>query len=114
MWIRNGFSVINQVFLYKGSYFMESYNADIAILQAGIVLLGPELFFEIVLDRFGLGNWFVMNEQIPETKELIVVEDFFRFLINVISERSRIGKSLKSVLRREIIHQLAIEDLTHR
>jgi hypothetical protein len=40
MWIRNGFSVINQVYLYKGSYFMESYNADIAILQAGVVLLG--------------------------------------------------------------------------
>ena len=43
LWIRNGFSVINQVYLYRGSYFMESFNADVMLMQAGLVLLGNAL-----------------------------------------------------------------------
>lgn len=60
-------------------------------------------------------DWFVIYEALPsDTKELIIVEDFFRFIITIVTERSRIGASQKSILRREIIHQLAVEDLTHR
>jgi hypothetical protein len=51
---------------------------------------------------------------LPDAKEFTIVEEFLRFIIVLVTERNRIGASQQDMVRREIIHQLAVEDLTHR
>lgn len=112
MWIRNGYSMLHQASIYRSSYFSEAYHMDIFMLQCGIILLNPVNFFEILFERFELSQIFFPNAKI--TKEMtILIEEFFRLLIVLIFERNQIGYSLEEIVRRELIHQLAVEDLTH-
>lgn len=53
-WIRNGTNMYHQAFLYRCPFFMEIFNIDLFLLQAGVILTGPKVFFHLLLKRFNL------------------------------------------------------------
>jgi E3 ubiquitin-protein ligase UBR1 len=113
LWVRNGFAIRGQLLHYRDYMLRElCYDQDLFILQAGFVLLDPDLVLVTMMERFQLLDWFSGNTTHPlyEGNHLIVmVEEFFYALITSLSERANATKlSLDEVVRREAIHGLAL------
>ncbi|KAH9920331.1 uncharacterized protein B0H18DRAFT_1086433 [Fomitopsis serialis] len=85
LWVRNGFAIRGQLLHYRDFMLRElCYDQDLFILQAALVILGPELVFVSMLDRFQLMGYFRAPPFIPATK-----------------------MSMQDAIRREIVHALA-------
>src|SRR4051812_40473672 len=70
-----------------------------------------EHFLLTAMDRFGLNNWF--RTESKEENLVIVAEEFFTFLIAMITDRTSIGASGQQLVRRWIIHRLCVQDFSH-
>ena len=121
-WVRNGMAIYNDVYVYKGNHFMDNFCSDLFLMQCAAVLLGmlPRLFFliffqgpnhfmDIVVDRFDLKEWFSdVHKQVMQVDsngaeqkgwnsklKLALVEDLFKLIINLITDRTKTGATKK-------------------
>ena len=152
LWVRNGNSILHQVFVYRkrGSFYDSGFDYDILLLQALCILLGPDAFLSIGVRKFQLQKIFLyssgsshfekfnnnsskfndFNEQNQQHQQMnfsfdenfeinnsscldpIVISSFLKFIINIITHRTKCGMDIDDCIRREIIHGLAHSDLT--
>lgn len=126
MWRRNGYSLLNQIYLYHNSKCrMEMLDKDIVILQMGASLIDSNEFLIHVLNKFNLLKWaqpnFELNllngsedESIRQTINL--VEEFLTLIITIVGERYTpgVGKvTFDDCIKKEVIQQLCVEPMPH-
>lgn len=126
MWRRNGYSLLNQIYLYHNSKCrMEMLDKDIVILQMGASLIDSNEFLIHVLNKFNLLKWAQPNfeqnllngsedESIPQTISL--VEEFLTLIITIVGERYTpgVGKvTFEDCIKKEVIQQLCVESMPH-
>lgn len=126
MWRRNGYSLLNQIYLYHNSKCrMEMLDKDIVLLQMGASLIDSNEFLIHVLNKFNLLKWahpdFEVNlsngsedETIRQTISL--VEEFLTLIITVVGERYTPGignVTFDDCIRKEVIQQLCVEPMPH-
>lgn len=126
MWRRNGYSLLNQIYLYHNSKCrMEMLDKDIVILQMGASLIDSNEFLIHVLNKFNLLKWaqpnFELNllngsedESIRQTINL--VEEFLTLIITIVGERYTpgVGKvTPDDCIKKEVIQQLCVEPMPH-
>lgn len=126
MWRRNGYSLLNQIYLYHNSKCrMEMLDKDIVILQMGASLIDSNEFLIHVLNKFNLLKWaqpnFELNllngsedESIRQTISL--VEEFLTLIITIVGERYTpgVGKvTFNDCIKKEVIQQLCVEPMPH-
>jgi E3 ubiquitin-protein ligase UBR1 len=129
MWVRNGVTLRHQMNQYRGTTQRDvSYQRDIFMLQAGLVLCGSateslgERFLAQIVDRFDLSNFvngdFDRHAVYDENQRLDVTEEFFHLLIILLSERQNLlpgqvktDQHIK-VLQRDIAHVLCFKPLS--
>ena len=87
-----------------------TYDQDLFFLQVAFPLLGPDTLLIALLDRFGLLSRLQNNEDNPDHLQyLAIAEDFLLLTTILLTETSAISDwSLEKVLRRDIIHALAL------
>uniref|UniRef100_A0A4W3KE80 E3 ubiquitin-protein ligase n=1 Tax=Callorhinchus milii TaxID=7868 RepID=A0A4W3KE80_CALMI len=123
MLLRNGFSLVNQVFCYRSAKWREEmFDKDIVMLQIGASLMDPNHFLMLVLNKFELFEDFTKHS-IPKSKvsdeikqNVSLLEEFLHLIIMVVGERHvpGIGRVTKEeVTMREVIHLLSIESMAH-
>ncbi|THY60023.1 hypothetical protein D6C98_02537 [Aureobasidium pullulans] len=129
MWVRNGVTLRHQMHQYRGTTQRDvSYQRDIFMLQAGLVLCGGadesmgERFLAQIVDRFNLSGFvngaFDLCPEYDEHQRLDVTEEFFHLLIILLSERQNLlpGQDKPSqhvkVLQRDIAHVLCFKPLS--
>ncbi|XP_060866207.1 E3 ubiquitin-protein ligase UBR2 [Metopolophium dirhodum] len=126
MWRRNGYSLLNQIYLYHNSKCrVEMLDKDIVILQMGASLIDSNEFLIHVLNKFNLLKWAQPNyehnllngsedESIRQTISL--VEEFLGLIITIVGERYTpgVGKvTFDDCIRKEVIQQLCVEPMPH-
>lgn len=135
MWVRNGITLRHQMHTYRGTSQRDvSYQRDIFLLQAGLVLCGNfendsdepdslgERFLAQILDRYDLGDFingiFSLPEGYDEQQRLDVAEDFYHLLVILLSERGNLipatNKSDQHIkaLQRDVAHVLCFKPLS--
>ncbi|XP_053210830.1 E3 ubiquitin-protein ligase UBR2-like isoform X2 [Panonychus citri] len=125
MWRRNGYSLVNQVYFYHNTRLRdEMYDRDIMMLQFAAASMDPNEFLILVLNKFGLIFWaqdsFESKSRKPEEdfmrQTVTMVEEFLNLLLIIVSERYTPGignVTFQERMRREIIHWLCMEPMTH-
>ncbi|XP_025197910.1 E3 ubiquitin-protein ligase UBR2 [Melanaphis sacchari] len=126
MWRRNGYSLLNQIYLYHNSKCrVEMLDKDIVILQMGASLIDSNEFLIHVLNKFNLLKWAQPNyelnllngsedESIRQTISL--VEEFLTLIITIVGERYTpgVGKvTFDDCIKKEVIQQLCVEPMPH-
>jgi len=126
MWRRNGYSLLNQIYLYHNSKCrVEMLDKDIVILQMGASLIDSNEFLIHVLNKFNLLKWAQPNyehnllngsedESIRQTISL--VEEFLGLIITIVGERYTPGVgqvTFDDCIRKEVIQQLCVEPMPH-
>ncbi|XP_001952747.1 E3 ubiquitin-protein ligase UBR2 [Acyrthosiphon pisum] len=126
MWRRNGYSLLNQIYLYHNSKCrVEMLDKDIVILQMGASLIDSNEFLIHVLNKFNLLKWAQPNyehnllngsedESIRQTISL--VEEFLGLIITIVGERYTPGVgrvNFDDCIRKEVIQQLCVEPMPH-
>jgi len=125
MWRRNGTDTMQgQYRLYKGAFFGVGQQFDLLATQCAISLLGAEEFMATVAHRFGVINFFRLTlhgqasppmtelASIDEQQQLSLAEEFFRFVLEVVTNRDFIAP--ENTLRKQVIQWLAAgEKVTH-
>lgn len=128
MWVRNGVTLRHQMHQYRGTTQRDvSYQRDIFMLQAGLVLCGNaneslgERFLAQIVDRFDLSGFtngaFDLCTGYDEQQRLDVTEEFFHLLIILLSERQNLlpgqdNRQHVRTLQRDIAHVLCFKPLS--
>lgn len=129
MWVRNGITLRHQMHTYRGTSQRDvSFQRDILLLQAGLVLCGDdseslgERFLAQMIDRFDLGNWVNGDYDLPEScdeqQRLDVTEEFYHLLIVLLSERQNLIPGPDNAdfhikaIQRDIAHVLCFKPLS--
>ncbi|KAL1310949.1 hypothetical protein AAFC00_001172 [Neodothiora populina] len=129
MWVRNGITLRHQMHTYRGTSQRDvSFQRDILLLQAGLVLCGSEeeplgvRFLAQIIDRFNLNDWvcgvYDPPEEYDEQQRLDVVEEFYHLLIVLLSERQNLipgadnADSHVKAIQRDIAHVLCFKPLS--
>lgn len=118
LWVRNGFAIRGQLLHYRDYMLRElCYDQDLFLIQSCLVMLDPNLVLVSLLDRFQLSCWFagVIDDTPYEGQALAgMIEEFLYIVITILSERASASKmDTASVVRREIIHGLALGPCTY-
>ncbi|VVC24842.1 Zinc finger, UBR-type,Zinc finger, RING/FYVE/PHD-type,Winged helix-turn-helix DNA-binding domain,Ribosomal [Cinara cedri] len=126
MWRRNGYSLLNQIYLYHNSKCrMEMLDKDIVILQMGASLIDSNEFLIHVLNKFNLLKWAqpdfelnLLNGSEDETirQTISLVEEFLTLIITIVGERYTpgVGKvTFDDCIKKEVIQQLCVEPMPH-
>ena len=114
LWVRNGFVIRGQLLHYRDFMLRElCYDQDLFIMQSAFMMLDdPDLVLISIIDRFQLIPWFNGNIISPtyEGPQLFsMVEEILYVFITILSERANAAQTeLRSAVRREIIHALAV------
>lgn len=129
MWVRNGMTLRHQMHTYRSTSQRDvSYQRDLSMLQAGLVLCGSpeepvgERFLAQMIDRFDMTKWVKSDFTTPpgyeETQQMDVIEDFYHLLIVLLSERDELLPNgndpdyRKKALQRDIAHVLCFKPLS--
>lgn len=117
LWVRNGFSVRNQMNYYRDTTLREpAFSRDIFMVQTALAVLDPKYSLARILQRWGFLDWF-NNGTFKSIKSIYMMEDFIHYLIVFLTERRNImGLSEKETKRkyivREIIQSLGFKPLS--
>jgi E3 ubiquitin-protein ligase UBR1 len=125
IWVRNGITLRHQMTQYRSvSQRDVSYQRDIFLLQAALVLCNPSVFLATMVDRFGLMGWMTgkyegAHHGFEDTQAIEVVEDFVHLLIILLSDRNSLIPPEDDVdpqvasIRRDIAHVLCFKPLSY-
>ena len=123
IWVRNGITLRHQMTQYRSvSQRDVSYQRDIFLLQAALVICHPSVFLATMVDRFGLLGWMsgkyeAAHHGFEDSQAIEVVEDFVHLLIILLSDRTSLvpleddADSHVSAMRRDIAHILCFKPL---
>ncbi|KAL1597297.1 E3 ubiquitin-protein ligase ubr1 [Paraconiothyrium brasiliense] len=125
IWVRNGITLRHQMTQYRSvSQRDVSYQRDIFLLQAALVLCNPSVFLASMVDRFGVLGWMsgkyeAVHHGFEDTQAIEVVEDFVHLLIILLSDRSSLipledeVEPQIALIRRDIAHVLCFKPLSY-
>ena len=137
LWVLNGESVANQRFNIErrevGTFFV---RADLTAMQLAVAftadqdrLRGPWCFVNVLLRRFGLGQYLQLSSDTSSAsytralrtplewqqadKLFPVVESFMRYLLTILTDRERIGVVSRAARTRvHMLHKLLLKPCT--
>jgi E3 ubiquitin-protein ligase UBR1 len=129
IWVRNGITLRHQAHTYRSVSVRDiSYQRDLFMLQAGLVLCGSddeqpgERFLVQMIDRFQLVRWvkhdFTPVEGLEESQQIDIVEDFFHLLVIALCERGNLAVPVQGenqfdkILQHDIAHALCFKPLS--
>lgn len=120
-WSRNGLSLRRMTDYFLSKYWYDlGLDVDIFLQQIGACLLPPETFLTLLLDRFECLEYFRLSQtsvrerdQLSDEHVVNVATDALSLLIKIVTDRSRAGLSKEQILRRDIVHWLAYQDLPY-
>ncbi|KAF0687180.1 Aste57867_21036 [Aphanomyces stellatus] len=122
LWRRNGDeNMVTQLFNYCAMpYCVNFRDADLFLLQVGVLLLGAEHMVALIVDRFDLHQYFELpnapstSDLFDDEQELQMVEEALRLLLtlatNVPSSTGAVYED--EFLREELLHQLLVRPST--
>lgn len=121
IWIRNGTSLVNQMYLYNNSKCrLIMSDKDIIILQIGATLIDSNEFVVHVLNKFDLLNWelecYDISEDESSSKMIILREEFLSLIITIVGERYNtfVGNvTLEDCIQQNVIQQLSTGPKSH-
>ncbi|RKP18123.1 hypothetical protein ROZALSC1DRAFT_30148, partial [Rozella allomycis CSF55] len=104
MWVRNGFSLRNQLLNFCGIQMREAcFDPCFYLIQLGAINLGLDEFYEFVLQRFEI------NFELNDSNLVFAVEDFLQLIIMIFSERMWLCEmDIENEIKRELVHQLML------
>ncbi|KAJ3026557.1 UNVERIFIED_CONTAM: hypothetical protein HDU68_005451 [Siphonaria sp. JEL0065] len=115
LWVRNGMSMRSQLLYFKFVLLREMYDLDVFLMQSFAVMVGPDRFIATLVDRYDIRAWFEGNV-IESSKKFFndttpsigLAEDLLNLLVNILTERTRIGVvGVEEQARKEMVHVLA-------
>jgi len=129
IWVRNGITLRHQAHTYRSVSVRDiSYQRDLFMLQAGLVLCGSddeqpgERFLVQMIDRFQLVRWvkhdFTPVEGLEESQQIDIIEDFFHLLVIALCERGNLAVPVQGenqfdkILQHDIAHALCFKPLS--
>jgi E3 ubiquitin-protein ligase UBR1 len=117
LWVRNGFAIRGQLLHYRDFMLRElCYDQDLFILQTGLVVLDRDTVIVTILDRFGLLGYFsgaFLHASYEGPQLCSMVEEVLYVFITIFSENANASRmALNAVVRREIVHALAMGPCT--
>lgn len=125
IWVRNGITLRHQMTQYRSvSQRDVSYQRDIFLLQAALVLCNPSVFLASMIDRFGMLGWMsgkyeAVHHGFEDTQAIEVVEDFVHLLIILLSDRTSLIPAEDEIephvalIRKDIAHVLCFKPLSY-
>ncbi|KAJ4303304.1 E3 ubiquitin-protein ligase ubr1 [Kalmusia sp. IMI 367209] len=125
IWVRNGITLRHQMTQYRSvSQRDVSYQRDIFLLQAALVLCNPSVFLASMVDRFGVLGWMsgkyeAVHHGFEDTQAIEVVEDFVHLLIILLSDRTSLipiedeVEPQIALIRKDIAHVLCFKPLSY-
>lgn len=125
IWVRNGITLRHQMTQYRSvSQRDVSYQRDIFLLQAGLVICNPSVFLASMVDRFGMLGWMsgkyeAVHHGFEDTQGIEVVEDFVHLLVILLSDRTSLipvddeMDSHIASIRKDIAHVLCFKPLSY-
>ncbi|KAF2876772.1 hypothetical protein BDV95DRAFT_483388 [Massariosphaeria phaeospora] len=125
VWVRNGITLRHQMTQYRSvSQRDVSYQRDIYLLQAALVLCNPSVFLATMVDRFGLIGWIkgrYDNSQhgFEDSQAIELVEDLVHLLIILLSDRASLvpveddNEPQIAAMRKDIAHILCFKPLSY-
>ncbi|KAF1967521.1 hypothetical protein BU23DRAFT_542618 [Bimuria novae-zelandiae CBS 107.79] len=125
IWVRNGITLRHQMTQYRSvSQRDVSYQRDIFLLQAALVICDPSVFLASMIDRFGILGWLsgkyeAVHHSFEDTQAIEVVEDFVHHLIILLSDRTSLIPLEDEVephitlIRKDIAHVLCFKPLSY-
>jgi len=113
LWVRNGFAIRGQLLHYRDFMLRElCYDQDLFILQTSLIILDRDTVIVTILDRFGLLGYFsgaFLHPTYEGSQLCSMVEEVLYVFITIFSENANASRMcLKDVVRREIVHALAL------
>ncbi|KAI8061736.1 hypothetical protein BC940DRAFT_349914 [Gongronella butleri] len=111
VWVRNGYGLRTQAHHYREISLRENtYDADLFLMQLGLVTVGSNILLTTMMDRFGLVGWFqgaTEHAQYDAVQTVFMVEELLSLLILCLCEHGNVlGASIQQRIQREIIHNL--------
>lgn len=125
LWVRNGINLRAQMIEYQeGDFAVNGYQRDIFLVQMQLCNwesdnFKPDHFIYNIIDRWGLLEWFINDNDIVYHDRLSsILEEFFRFLLNLIYERPNLyfrdtDEKNKYLLKRALINVLCHKPLSY-
>ena len=123
MWKKNGASMRAQYHHYREMGVREAtIDQEFFLLQVGLCIIDPFKFMVALIDRFGLAEFYrgdihstTMWSQNADPKQRIaLLEDFVLLVIHLVSDTASLnGWDQNRITRTNIIHQLALHNLTY-
>lgn len=140
VWVRNGYSVRNQVNIYiernkkkknNNSHSLQAYtykdinvrentlDRDIYLLQVGFIVCDSNQLLLSLIDRFQLMDWFKGNPKKHSTvydsnQKIFMVEELLNLLIICATEHGYAsGTTIEQRIRRAIIQHLSLTNLSY-
>jgi hypothetical protein len=119
MWVRNGHMVAAQAKTYQSVFSRHSaVDCDLFCMMLCAAMESPDLLLVTSLCRFGLADFFqastiatCLNRE--NTQYAVLLEDALHMFIALFEEPGPLMWDWEAVVRRQIIHELAIGPQTH-
>ena len=113
IWEHNGEQIQHQAMTYIKPYFCKSMvDADLFLLQICATHLHPELFLEVVLDKFKIKDWLSLSNDTRHLPTRVyrdnkqkteMMESALLFLVTILSNRINLGISEEELARSVIL-----------
>ncbi|KAK7110558.1 E3 ubiquitin-protein ligase UBR3-like [Littorina saxatilis] len=121
MWVRNGIQIKGQAMTYIQCHFCYSMaDLDIFLLQVCAASMHPDLFLELVFDRFQVVKWLSFEHDHKASDmdqdvapELSTLDGCLGFLCALIGLRTYLGLSEERLVRKEMAALLCMNDRQH-
>ncbi|KAH3662188.1 hypothetical protein OGAPHI_005436 [Ogataea philodendri] len=122
LWVRNGLSIRNQMYIYKNSGIREfGYFRDLFLVQLFCSLETTDVSVPTLIDRWNLVDWcqgVYTSSPYTATHLHEMAEEFILFLINILTEDLHLhNKSATEIpdlrIRKEIIQTLCFKPVSY-
>ncbi|PVD29744.1 hypothetical protein C0Q70_09000 [Pomacea canaliculata] len=123
MWVRNGIQIKGQAMTYKQCHFCYSMaDLDIYLVQVCAASMEPDLFVELLLERFQLQNWLLFENDLKDNKpdeamemtpEVVMLDGALGFLCSLFGIRTYLGMTEEEQVRLEMASLLCMNDRQH-
>ena len=113
IWERNGEQIQHQAMTYIKPYFCKSMvDADLFLLQICATHVQPELFLEVVLEKFKIKDWLSLSNDTghlatrvyrDNEQKIQMIESTLFFLNTILTNRINLGISEEELARSVIL-----------
>lgn len=112
LWVRNGYSIRNQVYNYRSvSLREETFDIDLFLIQAMTTFIKPDDFVLMLTDRFEVAAALKLDYQndFDPSQMVILLEEFLLLFIHILTVRDEISSiSLEERIHIELVQSLCL------